>query len=64
MELKRTNRMFGVKKIADALRRWFFLSASPETVRRTLHAAQLMDAPEKAVTGGVKCSHPEWVGWS
>jgi len=48
VELKRTNRMFGVKKIADALRRWFFLSASPETVRRTLHAAQLMDAPAKA----------------
>lgn len=48
VELKRTNRRFGVKRIADALRRWFFLEASPETVRKTLHAAQLMDAPAKA----------------
>lgn len=48
IELKRTNRLFGVKKIADALRRWFFLQASPETVRRTLHGAQLMDPAAKA----------------
>ena len=48
VELKRTNRLFGVKKIADALRRWFFLQASPETVRKTLHEAQLMDPAAKA----------------
>src|SRR5882672_11456395 len=48
VELKRANRLFGVKKIADALRRWFFLKASSETVRKTLHAAELMDPPAKA----------------
>ena len=47
IELKREHRWFGVQRIADALRRWFFLQASPETVRRTLHAADLMDAPAK-----------------
>ncbi len=47
VELKRTHCLFGVRKIADALRRWFFLQASPETVRHTLHAANLMDAPAK-----------------
>jgi len=46
--LKKEHRLFGVKKIADALRRWFFLEASPETVRQTLHAANLMDPPAKA----------------
>jgi transposase InsO family protein len=48
LELKRQHRWYGVKKIADALRRWFFLEASPETVRKTLHAAHLMDPPAKA----------------
>lgn len=48
VELKKANRWFGVKKIADALRRWFLLEASPETVRKTLHAANLMDPPAKA----------------
>ena len=48
LELKRANRWYGVQRIADALRRWFFLEASAETVRRTLHAADLMDPPAKA----------------
>jgi len=34
LEMKRGNPFFGVKKIADGLRRWFFLEASPETVRK------------------------------
>src|SRR5580700_10193719 len=46
--LKKEHRWYGVKKIADALQRWFFLTASPETVRQTLHAANLMDPPAKA----------------
>lgn len=45
--LKKANRWFGVKRIADALRRWSWLEASPETVRKTLHAANLMDRPAK-----------------
>ena len=47
LELKRANRLFGVQRIADALRRWFFLQASPETVRKTLHEANLMEARDK-----------------
>jgi transposase InsO family protein len=47
LELKRANRLFGVQRIADALRRWFFLQASPETVRKTLHAADLMEERPK-----------------
>jgi transposase InsO family protein len=48
LELKRGNPFFGVKKIADGLRRWFFLEASPETVRKTLHEADLMGERRKA----------------
>ena len=48
VELKRKNPWFGVKKIADGLARWFFLEASPETVRKTLHEAELMDKRPKA----------------
>jgi len=38
---------FGVRRISQVLRRIFFLSASPETVRRTLHTHQLMSPPGK-----------------
>jgi transposase InsO family protein len=48
LEMKRGNPIFGVKKIADALRRWFFLEASGETVRKTLHEADLMGGRRKA----------------
>jgi transposase InsO family protein len=48
VELKRKNPFFGVKRIAEGLRRWFFLEASPETVRKTLHEADLMDGRVKA----------------
>jgi transposase InsO family protein len=48
LQLKRANRWYGVKRIADTLRRLFFLPASPETVRRRLHEAGLMDRPPKA----------------
>jgi transposase InsO family protein len=47
LQLKRANRWYGVKKIAQALRRLFLLPASPETVRRRLHEAGLMDKPAK-----------------
>lgn len=41
-ELKTEHPTFGIKRISQLLRRWFFLPASPETVRRHLHAAELM----------------------
>jgi len=48
LEMKKGNPFFGVKRIADGLRRWFFLEASPETVRKTLHEADLMNERAKA----------------
>ena len=42
VELKRANPWHGVKRISQLLRRMFFLQASPETVRQTLHQAALM----------------------
>lgn len=42
IELKKAEPTFGIKRISQLLRRWFFLPASPETVRRHLHAADLM----------------------
>ena len=42
LELKREHPTFGIKRISQLLRRWFFLPASPETVRQHLHAADLM----------------------
>jgi len=48
IEMKRGNPWYGVKRIADGLRRWFFLEASPETVRKTLHEADLMNERAKA----------------
>jgi transposase InsO family protein len=46
IELKRHHPESGIKKISQMLRRWFFLPASPETVRRHLHAAELMPAAQ------------------
>src|SRR5512139_1886038 len=43
LQLKRENPHFGVKRIAQWLRRFFLLQASPETVRQKLHAAGLLD---------------------
>lgn len=48
LQLKRANRWHGVKRIAHALQRLFMLPGSPETVRRRLHEAGLMDRPPKA----------------
>src|SRR5579883_1745832 len=42
VELKKENPSFGIKRISQVLRRWFFLPASPETVRQHLHEAGLM----------------------
>ena len=45
--LKRKNPELGVKKISQFLRRMFFLPASPEKVRRTLHREGLMKPASK-----------------
>ena len=42
VEVKQANPRFGVKRISQLLRRIFFVPASAETVRRTLHKTQLM----------------------
>lgn len=47
VEIKEANPPFGIKRISQLLKRMFFLSASPETVRKTLHDSSLMKAPPK-----------------
>jgi transposase InsO family protein len=47
VEIKEANPPFGIKRISQLLKRVFFLSASPETVRKTLHDSSLMSAPPK-----------------
>ena len=47
LELKQGNPLFGIKRISQVLRRAFFLSASPETVRKTLHESSLIKPPRK-----------------
>src|SRR5512136_2731558 len=42
VEIKKREPFFGVKRISHLLKRTFFLSASPETVRQTLRAESLM----------------------
>jgi transposase len=44
---KQQNPQFGVKRISQFLRRMFFLPASPEKVRQTLHKAGLMKPMKK-----------------
>lgn len=46
-EIKEANPFFGIKRISQLLKRMFFLSASPETVRKTLHDSSLMMSPPK-----------------
>lgn len=43
--VKKENQSFGVKRISDLLRRFFWLRASPEAVRQTLKAAHLIETP-------------------
>lgn len=47
VEIKESIPLFGIKRISQFLKRAFFLSASPETVRKTLHSKSLMSAPPK-----------------
>ena len=45
IDLKKSEPLFGIKRISQVLRRAFFLSASPETVRKTLHESSLASSP-------------------
>lgn len=45
--LKQANLGWGVKRIAQVLRRWFLMEASPETVRQTLHKEELITTTPK-----------------
>jgi putative transposase len=47
IEIKEANPLYGIKRISQLLKRVFFLSASPETVRKTLHSTSLMTAPPR-----------------
>jgi transposase InsO family protein len=47
IEIKKREPFFGVKRISHLLKRAFFLSASPETVRRTLGAESLIVPAKK-----------------
>jgi len=47
VDLKKANPLFGIKRISQVLKRAFFLSASPETVRKTLRDSSLASAPHK-----------------
>jgi len=47
VEIKKREPLFGVKRISHLLKRAFFLSASPETVRRTLRKESLMVPSKK-----------------
>ena len=47
VELKEANPSFGITRISQLLKRAFFLSASPETVRKTLHDKSLIKSPPK-----------------
>jgi transposase InsO family protein len=47
VELKKRDSKHGVRRISHILRRVFFLQASPETVRKTLHEENLIEKPKK-----------------
>jgi len=46
-EVKKANPTFGVRRVSAALKRFFCVSASPETVRKTLKEENLIDPPTK-----------------
>jgi len=47
IEIKEASPSFGITRISQLLKRAFFLSASPETVRKTLHESSLIKSPSK-----------------
>ena len=55
VEIKKPEPLFGVKRISHLLKRVFFLSASPETVRRTLRAESLIVPSKKKPQHNITC---------
>jgi transposase InsO family protein len=53
VEIKKREPFFGVKRISHLLKRVFFLSASPETVRRTLQEESLIVPSRKKHPGNI-----------
>jgi len=49
VEIKKQKPFFGVQRISHLLKRVFFLSASPETVRRTLKEESLIVPPKRSI---------------
>ena len=47
VQVKKEHPLFGSRKISDILRRFFFLKASPETVRKTLNEKGLIEKPKR-----------------
>jgi transposase InsO family protein len=47
IELKKADPSRGIKRISQLLKRVFFLKASSETVRQTLHREELIESPPK-----------------
>lgn len=47
VEIKEASPSFGITRISQLLKRAFFLSASPETVRKTLHESSLIKPPPR-----------------
>lgn len=47
INLKKSDSQRGIRRISDIMRRFFLMKASPETVRKTLHEAELLDPPPK-----------------
>ena len=47
VELKEGNPTFGIRRISDLLKRFFFMQASPRTVCKTLHEEEMIEPPPK-----------------
>jgi hypothetical protein len=47
IELKKDDPQRGFRRISDIMRRFFLLQASLDTVRKTLHGANLIEPPPK-----------------
>lgn len=54
VNLKKQNPDFGSRRISQLLRRIFFMKASPETVRKTLHEEKLIKTQKKKPKRSVK----------
>ena len=55
VQIKKREPLFGVKRISHLLKRTFFLSASPETVRQTLGAESLIIPSKKKQRSNLTC---------